>query len=96
MVKMMEKAMLALEAEPEPTPLHALLYFQNGKRLQIVGEQGEIATLNLSNADAYAHSLLLSALCRAYGRILIRNEHLARLPSYLRHYFEPMEQGGDE
>jgi hypothetical protein len=96
MVKMMERAMLALETQPEPEPLRALLYFQNGTRLEIVGEQGEIATLNLSTADPYTHALLLSVLCREYGRILIRDEHLARLPNYLHRYFEPTKQGGDE
>jgi len=92
---------LHLEAEPtpEPEPLFAMLYFSNGKRLQIVGAKGEIATLNLSNADDYGHTFraLLYALREDCGRILIREEHLTHLPPYLHPYFEPLvPKGGDE
>jgi len=90
---------LHLEAEPEPEPLFAMLYFSNGKRLQIVGTKGEIATLNLSNADDYGYTFraLLYALREDYGRILIREEHLTHLPPYLHPYFEPLvPKGGDE
>jgi len=96
---------LHLEAEPEPEPLHALLYFLNGKRLQIVGAKGEIATLNLSNADDYLDTFiaLLYALREKHGRILIRDEHLAHLPIHFYPYFKPdrtktgeQATGGDE
>jgi len=91
---------LHLEAEPEPEPLFAMLYFSNGKRLQIVGAKGEIATFNFSKADDYADTFisLLYALRKDYGRILIRDEHLARLPACFHPYFEPLtpKQGGDE
>jgi len=93
---------LHLEAEPQaqPEPLFAMLYFSNGKRLQIVGVKGEIATFNFSNADDYADTFisLLYALRKDYGRILIRDEHLARLPACFHPYFEPLtpKQGGDE
>jgi hypothetical protein len=87
---------LYLEAEALPKSLYAFLYFNNGKRLQIVGEKGEIATLNLSKTDDYGHlfCLLISALWRKHGRLLIRGEHLTHLPAYLHPYFEPMD-GGD-
>lgn len=83
------------EAEPmaEPEPLYALLYFLNGKRLQIVGEKGEIATLNLSNADDYFDTFiaLLFALREKHGRILIRDEYLAHLPLLFLPYFKPYQ-----
>ena len=96
--------LLHLEAEPmsEPEPLHALLYFLNGKRLQIVGAKGEIATLNLSTVDDYFDTFiaLLSALREKHGRILIRDEHLAHLPihfyGFFRAYRTKAEEGGDE
>jgi hypothetical protein len=94
---------LTLEAEPisEPEPLHALLYFLNGKRLQIVGAKGEIATLNLSTVDDYFDTFiaLLYALREKHGRILIRDEHLTHLPAHFYGYFRAYrtgEQGGDE
>jgi hypothetical protein len=101
MMTMTKHHPLHLEAEPEPAPLYAFLYFVNGKRLQIVGEKGEIATLNFSNADDYGYTFcaLLSALCREYGRIFIRKEHLDRLPVCVHPYFEPAPEktaGGDE
>jgi hypothetical protein len=85
---------LHLEAEPKPVPLFAMLYFSNGKRLQIVGEKGEIATFNFSNADDYADTFisLLYALRKDYGRILIRDEHLDRLPACFHPYFEPISE----
>ena len=94
--------LLHLEAEPmsEPEPLHALLYFLNGKRLQIVGVKGEIATLNLSTVDDYFDTFiaLLHALREKHGRILIRDEHLAHLPIHFYPYFKPYRttKGGDE
>ena len=93
---------LHLEKEFEPEPLHALLYFLNGKRLQIVGAKGEIATLNLSTVDDYFDTFiaLLYALREKHGRILIRDEHLRHLPAQFDGYFEPYsakaEEGGDE
>jgi hypothetical protein len=98
---------LYLEAEPmaEPEPLHALLYFLNGKRLQIVGAKGEIATLNLSTVDDYLDTFvaLLSALREKHGRILIRDEHLNHLPLHFYPFFKPdrtkageQAKGGDE
>ena len=91
---------LHLEAEPmsEPEPLHALLYFLNGKRLQIVGAKGEIATLNLSNVDDYFDTFiaLLHALREKHGRILIRDEHLAHLPAHFDGYFEVYRTKADE
>jgi len=93
---------LHLEAEPmsEPEPLHALLYFLNGKRLQIVGAKGEIATLNLSTVDDYFDTFiaLLHALREKHGRILIRDEHLTHLPIHFYPYFKPYRttKGGDE
>jgi len=96
---------LHLEAEPmaEPEPLHALLYFLNGKRLQIVGAKGEIATLNLSTVDDYFDTFiaLLYALREKHGRILIRDEHFAHLPIHFHPYFKPyrtgeQDTGGDE
>jgi hypothetical protein len=88
---------LYLEAERDLEPLFAMLYFSNGKRLQIVGAKGELATLNLSKADDYTDTFitLLYALRRDYGRILIRGEHLTHLPACFHPYFETME-GGDE
>ncbi len=88
---------LYLEAEELPEPLYAFLYFNNGKRLQIVGAKGEIATLNLSNADdnGYILSNLLCSLWIKHGNILIRGEHLAHLPAYLHPFFRPLE-GGDK
>jgi hypothetical protein len=84
---------LHLEDEPmaEPEPLHALLYFLNGKRLQIVGAKGEIATLNLSTLDDYFDTFiaLLSALREKHGRILIREEHFNQLPIHFYGYFKP-------
>jgi hypothetical protein len=93
---------LYLEAEPmsEPEPLHALLYFLNGKRLQIVGAKGEICTLNLSTLDDYFDTFiaLLYALREKHGRILIRDEHLQQLPLPFYPYFRPYhpKRGGDE
>jgi hypothetical protein len=88
---------LYLEAERDLEPLFAMLYFSNGKRLQIVGAKGELATLNLSKADDYTDTFitLLYALYKDCGRILIRGEHLAHLPACFHPYFEAME-GGDE
>jgi len=91
---------LHLEAEPmsEPEPLHALLYFLNGKRLQIVGAKGEITTLNLSTVDDYFDTFiaLLYALREKHGRILIRDEHLRQLPAHFDGYFEPYSAKAEE
>jgi hypothetical protein len=104
-------ALLYLEAEePEPEPLYAFLYFLNGKRLQIVGQNGEIATFNLSNTEHYAYLFccFLAALRYEHGNIRIREEHLAHLPPCFHPYFEPhclkdgepapqeQQAGGDE
>jgi len=108
MVMMKPYNLLHLEEEPmsEPEPLHALLYFLNGKRLQIVGEKGEIATLNLSTVDDYFDTFiaLLFALREKHGRILIKDEHLSHLPIHFYPYFKPYrtkageqaDAGGDE
>jgi hypothetical protein len=86
-----------LQEEALPEPLYAFLYFNNGKRLQIVGEKGEVATLNLSKTDDYGHlfCILISALWRKHGKLFIRGENLTHLPAYLHPYFEPID-GGDE
>ncbi len=88
---------LYLEAEELPQPLFALLYFNNGKRLQILSDKGEVATLNLSKADdnGYILAQILCSLWIKHGNILIRGEHIPYLPSYLQHFFKPME-GGDK
>jgi hypothetical protein len=91
MVKMMERTILELEAEPQPEPLHAILYFLNGKRLQVVGEKGEIATFNLSASDHYTDlfCFLFATLCYERGSIRIKKEHFAHLPPCFHPYFEP-------
>jgi hypothetical protein len=83
--------LLQLEAEPQPEPLHAILYFLNGKRLQVVGEKGEIATFNLSTAEHYTDlfCFLFATLCYERGSIRIREEHFAHLPPCFHPYFEP-------
>jgi hypothetical protein len=100
--------LLVLEAEPQPEPLFAILYFLNGKRLQVVGQKGEIATFNLSTAEHYTDlfCFLFATLCYEHGSIRIREEHFAHLPPCFHPYFEPYrpkegdgeqgEQGGGE
>jgi hypothetical protein len=97
--------LLSLEAEPQPEPLFAILYYLNGKRLQVVGAKGEIATFNLSNAEHYSDlfCFLFATLCYEHGSIRIRDEHYAHLPPCFHPYFEPIRpkdgeqvQGGGE
>jgi hypothetical protein len=80
-----------LQLEAEPKPLFAILYFLNGKRLQVVGERGEIATFNLSASEHYTDlfCFLFSALCYERGSIYIREEHFAHLPPCFHPYFQP-------
>jgi hypothetical protein len=89
---------LLLEAEPQPEPLHAILYFLNGKRLQVVGQKGEIATFNLSAAEHYTDlfCFLFATLCYEHGSIRIREEHFAHLPPCFHPYFEPHRQEGEQ
>jgi hypothetical protein len=90
--------LLSLEAEPQPQPLFAILYFQNGKRLQVIGEKGEIATFNLSTAEHYSDlfCFLFATLCYEHGTIRIRDEHYAHLPPCFHPYFEPIKPTAEE
>jgi hypothetical protein len=99
-MEMMEQGrpLLLLEAEPEPEPLYAILYFLNGKRLQVVGSGGEIATFNLSAAEHYTDlfCFLFATLCYEHGSIRIRDEHFAHLPPCFHPYFEPYRPTEEE
>jgi hypothetical protein len=88
-------------AEPETDALFAVLYFLNGRRLQIVGAKGEICTLNLATADDYFDTFitLLFALREKHGRIYIREENLQHLPIGFYPYFRvyrPKDGNGEE
>jgi hypothetical protein len=95
MAEMMEQYGQMEQTQNRPQPLYAILYFHNGERLQLVGERGEIATFNLSNAEHYItyFCVLLGILCFEHGSILIREEHFARLHPCLHPYFQPYRAG---